>query len=431
MTDVTTHSNLVRPDRMALLTETDRVTERLRRLENAAAGGLLGGGGVQGAVAFTLTGWTTHASLGSGGWVHVPLPASGFLTEPTGAFTRNANGSLTVRDAGWYQMQATGYITGGSGSTGISIHNAANAEGGLGQMFLSTQAVIVAVNAYYLTAGFTLYVNAYSSTAGATCQLRGFSITRVGGPKGDQGIQGIQGIQGVKGDQGIQGPVGAQGVKGDTGLTGPPSATAQPGAPTPRNEIYVWVDTDEPMPAMVPAPGASGSLVSVLPSSPADGQEVYFQNAAMATDGLIWHLRYRAAAPGSYKWEFIGGSPLYVVRRERESIGTNQAWADITPVSPELTIPLAGDYMVEFGAKPETNLASMILQMGIINASTGNPIADNLIDMTSIVGKVTTSHASRMNALVTGPLKARYWAMTAANCWWTQRWIKARPVRVA
>jgi hypothetical protein len=430
MADVTTHTNTVRPDSMELLTKADRVPERLRRLENAAASGLLGGGSAA-PVAFTLTGWAAPFALAAAAWTHVPIPSSGFLTEPTGAFTRNANGSLTVRDAGWYQMQTTGYITGGSGSTGISIHNAANAEGGLGQMFLSTSAVIVAVNAYYLTAGFTLYVNAYSSTAGATCQLRGFSVTRVGGPKGDTGPQGAQGIQGVKGDQGIQGPVGAQGVKGDTGLTGPPSATAQPGAPTPRNEIYVWVDTDEPMPAMVPAPGASGSLVSVLPSSPVDGQEVYFQNAAMVTDGLIWHLRYRSAAPGSYKWEFIGGSPLYVVRQQRESTGTSQAWADIVPPGPELTIPLAGDYMVEFGAESETNAASMILQMGIINASTGNPSGDNVIDMRSIVGKVTTSRAVRMNALVTGPLKARYWAMTAANCWWTQRWIKARPVRVA
>ena len=45
MTDVTTHGSVIRPDRMELITTSDRVPERLRRLENANSAGLSGGGG--------------------------------------------------------------------------------------------------------------------------------------------------------------------------------------------------------------------------------------------------------------------------------------------------------------------------------------------------------------------------------------------------
>jgi len=34
-------------------------------------------------------------------------------------------------------------------------------------------------------------------------------------------------------------------------------------------------------------------FVNVLPFQAVDGQEIYFQNAAMATQGIVWHLRYR------------------------------------------------------------------------------------------------------------------------------------------
>jgi hypothetical protein len=42
--------------------------------------------------------------------------------------------------------------------------------------------------------------------------------------------------------------------------------------------------------------------------APQDGDEVYY--AADATNGVIWHLRYRAASSSSYKWEFVGGDAV-------------------------------------------------------------------------------------------------------------------------
>src|SRR5688572_16031518 len=89
------------------------------------------------------------------------------------------------------------------------------------------------------------------------------------------------------------------------------------------------------------------SVVDALPGSPVDGQEVYFQSAAMATDGVLWHLRYRAASAGPYKWEFLGGSPLTAI--EDAQVTT----ASTSPVElgtgPLVVLPLAGDYDVEHG----------------------------------------------------------------------------------
>lgn len=75
-----------------------------------------------------------------------------------------------------------------------------------------------------------------------------------------------------------------------------------------------------------------GQIVSTLPTTGlASDPTVYFQNAAMADAGVVWHLKYRSAASGSYKWEFVGGSRL-------ES-------------STSITVPLAGDYEVVVGGK--------------------------------------------------------------------------------
>jgi hypothetical protein len=53
---------------------------------------------------------------------------------------------------------------------------------------------------------------------------------------------------------------------------------------------------------------AAPQLLSSLPSSPYDGQEIYY--SADPTNGVIWHLRYRSASAPPYKWELVGGPPL-------------------------------------------------------------------------------------------------------------------------
>jgi hypothetical protein len=83
-------------------------------------------------------------------------------------------------------------------------------------------------------------------------------------------------------------------------------------------------------------------LVTSLPGSPVDGQECYFQ--ADATKGVVWALRYRTAASGSYKWEVTGGPPLAA---QTVSAAQTASTTYVAIDGPGVTVPLAGDYIVE------------------------------------------------------------------------------------
>lgn len=90
-------------------------------------------------------------------------------------------------------------------------------------------------------------------------------------------------------------------------------------------------------------------FVSVLPSSPYNGQEIFY--LADATNGVTWHLSYRSAEAGSYKWYCIGGSPLIA----DTTSSANTSSTSFVTIGPSFTIPLAGDYMIACGAMMSNN----------------------------------------------------------------------------
>lgn len=87
--------------------------------------------------------------------------------------------------------------------------------------------------------------------------------------------------------------------------------------------------------------------VSALPSNPAHGDEVWFQNQSMMNNGVGWRLRYRAynldgtANTNTHKWEYVGGAVFYA--RDAAAIGLGVA---NSYVGPEHSVPLAGWYEV-------------------------------------------------------------------------------------
>jgi hypothetical protein len=121
-----------------------------------------------------------------------------------------------------------------------------------------------------------------------------------------------------------------------------------------------------------PGPGVRG-LVTVLPANPQDGDECYFQ--ADATNGVIWHLRYRVASSSAYKWEVIGGSDLYVSYGADE-YGPLNAWAAVTGM--QMTLPLAGDYLVRWGAVLYSNVTGVSSLIGISLNSTTAIVAGSI-----------------------------------------------------
>lgn len=97
-------------------------------------------------------------------------------------------------------------------------------------------------------------------------------------------------------------------------------------------------------------------FVTALPSAPSDGMEVFYQSTVagtgggatdtMATTGAVWHLRYRSAASGSFKWEFVGGTPTSH-QNGGGSTTCAVSFASYAPsswTSPTVKVPLAGTY---------------------------------------------------------------------------------------
>lgn len=117
------------------------------------------------------------------------------------------------------------------------------------------------------------------------------------------------------------------------------------------------------------------SLVTSLPTSPTDGQEVYYQASGdMETNGIVWHLRYRSAG-GTYKWEYLGGPPL-----SKEFPGNNQnpytqTFADVNTPASTFDVPRAGTYVVSLGASMFINSGVSLARIRL-SYKVGTAIAD-------------------------------------------------------
>lgn len=103
-------------------------------------------------------------------------------------------------------------------------------------------------------------------------------------------------------------------------------------------------------------------LVSALPANPVDGQECYF--LASAVDGVVWHLRYRAAAPTPYRWEKVGGPPLHATYQVDINATPLNQWSGYQP---SITAPLAGTYRIQAGSMWRFGAAGDVYQGWTIN----------------------------------------------------------------
>jgi hypothetical protein len=174
------------------------------------------------------------------------------------------------------------------------------------------------------------------------------------------------------------------------------------------------------------APGPM--LVTSLPGSPVDGQECYYQ--ADATNGIIWHLRYRSASSSAYKWECVGGSPLGVeVVTGESSASTTYTSAGFTAMT--VSLPLAGDYDVHHGTD-----VSVINNTGVMGYDIGATAA---VDADAVVvglagagaASINVSGARTRRKTVTGAvvLTAKY-KTGGASTTFLNRFLRAMPVRV-
>ena len=124
----------------------------------------------------------------------------------------------------------------------------------------------------------------------------------------------------------------------------------------------------------LPGPAPLIPVVTALPASPLDGQEVYLQNAAMASLGIIWRMRYRTAV---VRWEFLGGAKWRIRSTGPYTASAAGAWEALpTGLVARFTAPQAGTYRFLFGARFQVQVATATESyLGIaLSNSPGSPI---------------------------------------------------------
>ena len=117
-----------------------------------------------------------------------------------------------------------------------------------------------------------------------------------------------------------------------------PAAGDPADVPTDMQELADRLET------VLPTVGAT--LVTALPGSPTDGQEVILVDSLTAPT-YSWRLRYSSGISDASKWLFVGGIPATVLVATAESTSTTASFVDLATVGPAFTVPRAGIYLVE------------------------------------------------------------------------------------
>lgn len=174
-----------------------------------------------------------------------------------------------------------------------------------------------------------------------------------------------------------------------------------------------------------------GSPVTALPGSPADGQVVYFQNAAMAIDGVVWQLRYNAGSASSYKWELIGGAP-WVEEIPGLQTTTSTSYTDLGTSGPSIAAPLAGEYVHRAGATAGGFQEAAYMSFAI-GASAAND-ARSIRTWHNVSGVTVDASIAREQILTLSAgdvLLAKYKSNSGGLASFERRWMSMLPVRVA
>lgn len=91
------------------------------------------------------------------------------------------------------------------------------------------------------------------------------------------------------------------------------------------------------------AADAFPNYATTLPASPVDGQQAILVDS-ITNPAYQWLFRYNAGSTSAYKWEFIGGPPIFIYPAGFTPSGT-AAYLTDTAVASTVNVPRAGEYI--------------------------------------------------------------------------------------
>ena len=152
-----------------------------------------------------------------------------------------------------------------------------------------------------------------------------------------------------------------------------------------------------------------------------------------ATNGINWLFRYNASSASSYKWEFLGGPPMYSEVAASESTNAT-SYAALTTPGPSITLPRAGDYdiFVEY----ETG-ASGVAMAGVymsydIGATTAVDADAAVASVPATANVWTGNRTRRKTGLTSGiAITAKYRVGSANSVPFLKRIMQITPVRIS
>ena len=171
-------------------------------------------------------------------------------------------------------------------------------------------------------------------------------------------------------------------------------------------------------------------LVSTLPSSPANGDEIYFATAS----GVIWHLRYDSAISDAYKWRFVGGSMMFAAEAAGPNSTASTTYVDL-PGGPSISAPLAGVYQCQGFALvsvPTGAAFTAIAALRIGTAATvdNDRVAQLTASTTNGATTLMTGRTLERTLPTAGPFSLQYRSGGAFSSTYYSRTLGIVPVRV-
>jgi len=176
----------------------------------------------------------------------------------------------------------------------------------------------------------------------------------------------------------------------------------------------------------------SPPLVTALPGSPADGQEVILCDD-VSNPTYQWRLRY-VANKTSNKWLFIGGAPIFSLVSTVGTTGSS-AYVALASAGPSITVPVAGDYFVRIGCDCDpagaTTIAMMSYDIGATGASDADTAMKGIGSTAGSAGWTTVASERKKTGLAASTaLVAKYRTTSAVVVSFQNRWMSVQPVAV-
>lgn len=174
-------------------------------------------------------------------------------------------------------------------------------------------------------------------------------------------------------------------------------------------------------------------LVTGLPAIPSDGQEICYQ--ADAANGVVWRARYNAASASPYKWEIVGFGDGLRSQVDADQPTSSAAFVDLATAGPSVVVPLAGDYIIEFGCGMYTSTgAGLSAFMSFAMGATAAVSIDGIwYQPSSNVGpqEITMQRSRKKTGILAGTaIVAKYSSPGATTFNFNNRWMVVKPVRV-